>query len=428
VDPNWTNLQQELRDGPFPNKGFTKQLQLQIEHKLGRKQTFSKFRILKLAGAGAVLLILLSLTRLDWSHSSNTLTASAPTSNTVFNENKLLAPDTQTRVQSVLLLGLRTDIKEIDSKKALAENNYSTYRTFVIAGDSKDKRQLQISAEGSGILIPHGQQFWKIDALTQETPNDIFHYLSAHPASKKTIKRNYAITQNEQFHHNEKLTYAGNNYVSIITAEEDLRGNAPIGFQTIWTRELEQINTAAGSFLNGIIKGKNDNTPVSLQKIFGSQVNNAIAQIKPQIDASQAGITSEITGENWTLVRQKGKWVPQIAEVETFNNKSATSFELHPFPLTLPDSIVSYDQLVCSWDVIKQVQPEAVDAVSSPDGDMIAILTADKLYVYPYGNNQIGSLALQVGLNKHESMVMAQWATAKYADTWLEAGKRYLKD
>jgi hypothetical protein len=319
-------------------------------------------------------------------------------------------------VKSVLLIGLRTDIQEKSTSNAQVDNNYSRYRTIMIAADPKDALHVQIAAEGNGLLVPHGQYFWQIDALTQETPNDIYHYLTSHPASGKAVKRNYPNTPNEQLHHNEKLVYAGNNYVSIITSEKWM-GNAPAVSQAVWTRALEQINTA----------DKNVKEHLSLKQIFGSRAEAAIAQIQPNITAAQNGIKSEITGDNWTPARENGRWIPQIAEVETTNNNAATRYELHPFPLALPDTIVSHDQLVVSWDTIMQSHPEALDAVSSPDGDMIAVITADKLYIYPYGNNQMGPLALQIDLNNNESMVMAQWASAKYADNWLEEGKRYLK-
>jgi hypothetical protein len=419
VDPNWIDLQQELTEGPFAEKGFNKQLQLQIEHKLDQKQVVSKARYLKLGiASAAVFLIVLSLTRLYWGHSSHEQTASAPIMDTAQNANKPLISNNPPQVKSVLLLGLRTDVQEKNANKPLVDNKYSTYRTLMIAADPKGNQRLQIAAEGNGLLVPHGQQFWRVDALTQETSNDIYHYLTAGLASSKTATRSYKNTPDAQLHHDEKLVYAGNNYISIVTSEEAWRGNAPAASQAVWTRAIDQINTEAGN---------NANDHLSLQKILGKPADAAIAQIKPNISASQGGIKSAITGDNWTLVRENGKWVPQIAEVETLNNNAATSYELHSFPLALPDTVVSHDQLVMTWDAVKQAQPDALDAISSPDEDMLAIITADKLYIYPYGNNELGPLALQIALHNNESMVMAQWATAKYADNWIEEGKRYLK-
>jgi hypothetical protein len=417
--PSWIDLEREMKEGPFAQKGFTKQLQQQIEYKMELKQTTVKSRFIRIAGVSAVVLLLvLSLTHFDWSHITTKQTNSTPASNTEINEHKPVVSNLPFRVKSVLLLGLRTDIQGKNSSEALNANNYSTYRTQLITGDSKAKQNVLISAEGNGLLIPHGQQFWKIDALTQETPNGTNHYLSAHLASSKAITRNDAGTSTGQLHSNEKLVYAGNNYVSIISSEEGIQGNATASYQTVWTRTLEQMNTAAG---------KSAKDHISMNEIFGNQTDAEIAQIQPKLDSSQGGITSEITGENWTLTRQIGKWLPQIAEIETFSNPATTSFKLHSIPIEIPEKIVSHDQLVCSWDRITQMQPEAIDAVSSPDGDMVAIITVNKIYVYPYEDNQFGPLALQIELNKNESMVMAQWATAKYADKWIDEGNRYLK-
>jgi hypothetical protein len=286
----------------------------------------------------------------------------------------------------------------------------------MIAADPKGNQRVQIAAEGNGLLVPHGQQFWRIDALTKESSNGIYHYLTVGPASSKAAAGSYKNMPVEQLHHDEKLVYAGNNYVSIVASDEAKRGNASAASKTVWTRAIEQINSLAGI---------NANDHLSLQKILGNQAAAAIAQIQPNISASQEGVTSKITGDNWIVVRENGKWVPQIAEVETHN--AAIGYELHSFPLALPDTVVSHDQLVMTFDAVKQAQPGALDAISSPDGDMLAIITADKLYIYPYGNNEMGPLALQVQLHKNESMVMVQWASAKYADNWIEEGRRYLK-
>src|SRR5690348_12568074 len=100
MDPNWNDLQQELKEGTFADKGFSKQLQLHIEHKMELKQTILKARFLKLAVASAaVLLIGLSLSRFEWRQSSNQeQTASAPTMNPASNENKPLVDSLPLRV------------------------------------------------------------------------------------------------------------------------------------------------------------------------------------------------------------------------------------------------------------------------------------------------------------------------------------------
>jgi hypothetical protein len=399
LDPNWTDLQKELNKGPYPQQGFTKQLQLQIEQNLERPYGIRKARIFKLAVVASFLLLLFLSTQINWTNTAKTSNSAAkPAAGTTTFEEKQIITNNPVSIKSVLLLGLRTD--KID-------NNYSTYRTIMITGDQSNHQQLIEAANGSGILVPIGQQFWKIDAMTN---NDENNYLVAYPVNGKAAKREASNPINETLKHNEKLVFAGNKYISLIENDQKIQGNKSVSSENIWTMDIQKMNE---------LEKTNDPAHISLQNIFGNQATNAIKKL--------VGESSQITGEKWTLTRQNGKWVPQVAE-ETTSSDLGTSFKLHTLSLTLPNSIVSYDQLVTSWEAIKQIQPEALDAVSSPDHDMIAIMTADKLYIYPFIADHIGPLSLQLDLNKNEAMVMAQWATAKYADNWLAEGMKYLKN
>jgi hypothetical protein len=423
MEPNWNELNDGLKEGPFPQKGFTRQLQWQIEAKLAGQAIRYKARIFTFLSAGIVLLMVAFIIGINWTPLTETVAAIEDNAGqlkqmkTTEANNPILTQE-PIPVKSVLLIGLRTDYHNKNEKRVLTENNYSEYRSLMITGESQFPYKLQIAAEGKGILVPYRQHFWKIEPITLETNHDTYHYLTAHPANENAVQRSYAETSNIELRHNEKLVFAGNQYVSIVEKDEEWRGNAPAHYEKIWTRTLDQMNSPTEKEANTI----------SMQNIFGKQADETITQLQAQMEKPQVGIKAEISGKNWAITRNKGQWVPQIAQMLAFTNNHAISYTLHPIPYSLPESVVSYDQLSSSWDRIIEVQPEAVDAVSSPSGDMIAILTVDKLYVYSYSDNKIGSLALQVDLHENESLVMAQWATAKYASNWIEEGRRYLNN
>jgi hypothetical protein len=415
MDPNSNEFLKKLAEGPFRQKGFSKQLQQRIEHKMDQQSKPFKARMPKIIIIGFVMLFLLFAIRLDLTKPEVIVKSGAKQASVA--PNATTSTLQQAPIHSVLLLGLRTDLllKDEDDKTALQDNYESTYRTLMIANDNLDHLQLSVVAKGSGILVPYGQEFWEINVQTQQTTNDMKNYfLTAYPAKTQPGKENIFNLEmpNELLNHNEKLVFAGNKYVSIEEQELVSRDNVPTSFKAVWTRELEQINAAK-------VKNASDKPHISLQRVLGNdQTNEAIAGIQSQ--------KTGISGENWTIARQNGKWVPQVAEININNTNSAQGFIMYTLPLTLPESVVSHDQLVSTWEEVKQVHKDAVDAISSPDGDMIAIMTTSMLYVYPYANHQFGSLALQVALNNNESLVMAQWASAKYADKWIEEGKRFL--
>jgi hypothetical protein len=421
MDPNWNELKNELAAGPFPENGFSKQLQRQIVQKLDGQLSTSKTRMLRTAGAWLFILLLFTFISLNWTPLTETVGSIEESAGQVnnlkaVNDHNQIIDKEQSPVKSVLLIGLRTDFQTKNEKRVLSGNYYSEYRSLMITGDVKNPTKLEVAAEGSGILIPYRQDFWKITPITLETKNDTYHYLSAYKAKEVAIQRKYEDTPDQEIRHNEKLVFAGNQYVSIVENDEEWRGNAPANYEKIWTRTLEQMNSPTDQTQKSI----------TLEQIFNNQAVEAITQLQSQMQAPQSAIKDEITGENWTITRSKGRWIPQIAETHAFTNNHATSYTLHSLAFSLPESVVSYDQLTCSWEQIIEAQPEAVDAVSSPYGDMIAILTASKLYAYTLVNNQIGPLALQVDLHQNEALVMAQWASAKYADNWVKEGKSYL--
>ncbi|QGQ96465.1 hypothetical protein EHS13_17030 [Paenibacillus psychroresistens] len=422
MDPSWEKLKNELTDGPFSQKGFSKQLQRQIENKMDKQSKLFRNRSYRLAGAWCIMLLVFSFIGLNWTPITESVVSFEDTAVHLSNQKAIVIQEQvvitePTPVKSVLLIGLRTDLKSKNEKSIFGELSYSEYRSLMITGAVNDPAKLEVAAEGSGILVPYHQNFWKIEPITIEDKANTYHYLTAYKASEGITKRKQTVDAGVlESMHNEKLVFAGNQYVSIHENDDKWSGNQPGHYEKIWTKTIEQVNNPTN---------KAENT-ISLEKIFNNQATQAIAQLQDQVPAPQSMIKDELTGNSWTISRSQGQWIPKVAE--TIDTTSyATSYILHPLPFSLPESVVSYDKLALTWEQIVQAQPQAIDAASSPDGDMIAIITADKLYAYPLVNNQIGKLALQVDLHDNESMVMAQWATAKYANNWVVEGKRYLK-
>jgi hypothetical protein len=94
----------------------------------------------------------------------------------------------------------------------------------------------------------------------------------------------------------------------------------------------------------------------------------------------------------------------------------------------LSSGLVNHDTLDRTWEEVQQLQPEAVDAVASPTKDMLAVLTPDTIEIYPSAAEEIkpAQPLLRFGKANGETLVMAQWATAKYAEKWISAGQKEL--
>jgi hypothetical protein len=406
MDPSWNELKNQLKEGPFSQSGFNKQLQWKIEEKLEKKATYNKARLFTIVSSCTVILLIALAIRLNWSPLFNSVASMEKNADQVIElksseEAKPNAANLQAPVKSVLLIGFRTDYQDnTGNEQSLKPINSSEYRSLMITGDTENPGKLTVAAEGSNILMPYGQQFWTIDSVTQEAADHTFQYLNAFPATESGLQEKSAFNSPEGINHSEKLVYVGNQYVSIVGRDQEKLMNMNTIKEDVWIHKVNQMNTP--EYLNF--------NPISLEQIL----------------AKQEGKATTDKAENWTITRSKGLWIPQIADAQKINNE-ATTFRLHSFADTLPEGVISYDKLSSTWEQIIQVQPTAIDAISSPDGDMIAILTLDKLYAYPYVDHEIGPLALQINLNPNETLIMAQWATAQYAEFWIESGKKYLK-
>ena len=83
------------------------------------------------------------------------------------------------------------------------------------------------------------------------------------------------------------------------------------------------------------------------------------------------------------------------------------------------NKIVFYDNLNISWTAIKDRLPEALDAYTSPDGQLAVILTESKLYIYRIEKGSLDNNPIEkISLNDGDQVIMAEWATDSYVKTW----------
>lgn len=86
--------------------------------------------------------------------------------------------------------------------------------------------------------------------------------------------------------------------------------------------------------------------------------------------------------------------------------------------IKLPNSITSSDTLCIDWDIIKQQIPEAKDAVSSPNKDLLAVLTSKGLLIYANPEKGLEKPSLSIPADIDESIILNQWATGDFVEKW----------
>lgn len=161
---------------------------------------------------------------------------------------------------------------------------------------------------------------------------------------------------------------------------------------------------------------------------------NSLAQKYDKTVQGEAGFIQEkefIDKDNPYLRRIGGRWeaVAPLAVNRRHpgNGSSGTAVkESIKLSLLLPETITSHDALCKGWEEIIQKYPDAKDALSSPEKDMLLILTQGQLLVFIDLESGIDTPALAIDVEQSEGIILNQWAIGENVRKWDAALKKYL--
>ncbi|MFC3801343.1 hypothetical protein [Cohnella sp. GCM10012308] len=402
MEPNDKDLKQLLSRGPLIKHGFDARLVARIEEAIerpeGRRHPFLRFGWHG-AGLAAMAMLLLFVGLWHWSFGSG---GPAGTINlqmagqTAGTESPLFA-DANAELHSALLLGLRADPKSEDGSVA------SSYRTLFIAPTDG---QFELEAQGDGIVMPYGQNFWKIEAVSSDagsaaTAQKLIAYpVTGKDAAKTDLK---ALRESSAAPLTERLLFVGNKYVSV----EQNPSDAPNRVYR-WVKDMDQL---AASAQRATFEPEAE-PHISLEEAM----KTAEATETP---VAQKDAASDQRTEQWSIIRRTGSWVAAAADTAGQSYAPLANKTLTELSTPLPDSINKFDTLYPTWSQILQIEPGAKDAYSSPNEDMLVIVLDDELVIYPYHMLGGDQDPLRIPLQSNESLIMAQWAKEdKYLDSW----------
>lgn len=135
--------------------------------------------------------------------------------------------------------------------------------------------------------------------------------------------------------------------------------------------------------------------------------------VKPCVDPeNQDANYQEYASDNESLgiVRARGKW-RYAGAISLRGYRTECAVSLEP-----PNSIVAQTELFPRWKDIKDVYPDADDAFSSPNHDLLLVFYQNRLMVAPVRQGKVGKPLLRLEVNGKP--VMAEWALGRYVDVW----------
>lgn len=404
-------FQSYLKEPPLKRSGFDQQLKQRIEDRLDKKPKQSRSKWL-LATVCVCITSLGIMANVFWGSlfQSNMdhpqIMSESESQQTRSSSAGIASPDYD--LHSALLIGFRSanePLLESPNPEISPLETYQ-YRSLLIAENTEG--QLDVHAESDGLIVPYGQQFWKIDSpIFQTDSGGILQYVIAQPADSpdEQTGTDDDIKKLGTVQLTERILFAGNQYISIEKTIIDTMNpdDVLVQDQQLGVGVLDQFDE------NRSVMSEMDS--ISIQEAIMSTFNKAENTL--------------LWPQEWGILRGQGRWTPvMLPDASTTNQTTANEEEmqsLQEVSLTLSENVVSYDELCCEWQDVLQIEPDAIDALSSPAEDMIVILTEDEFTVYPLMDDKILSNSLlTVPMEEGEQLVMSQWAIEQYVPIWIE--------
>lgn len=299
-------------------------------------------------------------------------------------------------LNSGLLLGIKTEKRNEDTD--LKEWVYETI--WIRSGN----RQILSAYKIEGLLLPRKRGFWYVDSKRQKinkNTRDII--VASQNKQSEEEKVSPRISPIEDFLSKsataeylsilKHILYIGNDYVSV----EEI--NPATNRKNLRVYPVDYLEDENPTLLSDL---------VDLDEFYKSTNVNLKLEDGDILEDRSFGMD-----------RKNGHWMLK-ARLNYIENKDELykDFNINIIP---PKEIVQYDELLVSWSLIKSRFPQAIDAFTSPNEDIILIVKRDMIDIHPIMDGDIGDEILaSIEIDSNQKIVMAEWSRGKYVSSWEE--------
>lgn len=361
------------------------------------------------------------------------------------------ATENNDKINSGLLLGLAEgpDLQNNTINNTDFENKtLEKYRSLWIYGNGSNIAYSEIK---DGIIAPYGNNFIKlkteslvVPTLSDQSSDNFYSKYSSYYnfsvvlsqstsenkklLTKDTLDKLYLNSQEgdmggSYISRTETIQYAGNKYAAVkISVYATGGGTYRSSFDDIKLYDIKDLSDLGAK-----------RASINLKNLLGSDVNTKLKTLSESYNKSETSaanslvkVKDSIDDTNLTLKREAGKWTVQAPLYELYTHEgNGSNFNiiknLYDANINVPDSITSYDTLCVDWNTIKNKIPDAKDAVSSPNKDMLVVLTNTDLKVFIHPEKGLDKPIKTLAVDKNERIVLNQWATGNYVSKWTKA-------
>ncbi|MGG7145031.1 hypothetical protein ACQPVP_16435 [Clostridium nigeriense] len=282
----------------------------------------------------------------------------------------------------------------------------SSYRTLWI---SFKNNKIQPIIEKEDIIFPRINGIWTIQKEVENNNNQHIEYFISKPIDGKVDSQVIDQTSVNVY---KDINFIANDYISIEKYEgNDFKNIFPI-YQTI---PIDNINSKQGLSIEEIYSNE-------IKEKYERDFNEALGEISR---VNNEDLVPIVDYTNFTIKRIEGKWT-LIGKIKSQNtNEEGRDYKISINP---SKNILNYDTLLIPWKDFKGGFPFIEDAYTAPTGRVAIVIFNNKLIVYEVEDRNIkGGPLVEIDLNESEEVIMAEWASGAYVDTWDRAFKDGIK-
>lgn len=316
--------------------------------------------------------------------------------------------------RSGLLLGFRVPASEGNTSPGEAIGGYK-YITYWIASADNYIRPVFST---DNIFLPRKDGFWRLEIDKSMGSEGIEDVLSAtmvsvsKPEKYSDIKNSGNLSKRIETKLEKSILYVGNDYVCVENTIHNKGKDSSGDYleKVLRTLPVDNLKNTEGIRFSDLT-GENGIMAMegAAADVLGSPFSNAI---KSGSDKYQE--------ENFSLFRKTGHWFFKGRVSLTENEPlSYVDFNINLIP---PPDMVAYDMLHVPWTTIKDTVPQAIDAYTSPNNDIAVIITRTDILLYAIEGGALSVKPLaKYAVTDGSSVIMAEWATADYVQSWEKA-------
>jgi len=318
-------------------------------------------------------------------------------------ENKILRTSNLQEVDT-LRSGVLLGIKSYSYDDLTGLDNWE-YKTIWIRFNN---RSIASVYEMKELLVPRRKGFWLVNVNRDNNNNSLNDHIKA--VQKSNLKEevldfttslfmesNFRMgKEKEKSDILKNILYIGNDYVSTEVIHKSNNR------KTLQVYPIDYLE---------------DEKAINISDIIGSDGLRIFKEGAKSIVKADSSVFLDET--SFGLIRRNGYWIMKgRINYESNQEELYKDYNIKTVP---PKELVNYDELAIPWSIIKSKVPEAVDAFTSPNEDIIIVVTRNNLLIYSIQDNEISKQELgKIKIDSSDNIVMAEWGTGRYTILWEE--------